>query len=83
MFGVLIGVAVWGHATDWTLPKFSALMGGSGQNGETIAWCKDHNVPEAICIECNSKLVPAERITAGAQSMALRSARCIIPTSRS
>ena len=28
VFGVLIGVAVWGHATDWTLPKFSALMGG-------------------------------------------------------
>ena len=59
VFGVLIGVAVWGHATDWTLPKFSALMGGSsGQNSEADAWCKEHNVPEAICIECNSNLVP-------------------------
>jgi cobalt-zinc-cadmium efflux system membrane fusion protein len=66
VIAALGGLAFWGHATDWTLPKFSALFGGkSGQTageGEEGAdgWCKEHNVPEAICIECNTKLVPAE-----------------------
>ncbi len=55
-------VAYWGHANDWSLPKFSALTSGSstlenqcspGENG----WCKEHNVPEAECIECNTKLI--------------------------
>ena len=30
--GALFGLAVWGHSTDWTLPKFSTLVG----NGETV-----------------------------------------------
>src|SRR5262245_35193107 len=62
--GILAGIAAWGHSTDWTLPKFSALF--SGKSGETPGacvvdgegWCKEHNVPEAICIECNKTLVP-------------------------
>lgn len=58
VFAALIGVAVWGHATDWTLPKFSTLLGGSG-GAEAADWCKEHNVPESTCIECNSNLVPA------------------------
>jgi membrane fusion protein, heavy metal efflux system len=64
--GVLAGLAYWGHRTDWTLPKFSALLSGNTPSGgEQCApgedgWCKEHNVPEAICIECNTKLVPAE-----------------------
>ena len=64
--GVLAGLAYWGHRTDWTLPKFSALLSGNpSSGGEQCApgedgWCKEHNVPEAICIECNTKLVPAE-----------------------
>jgi cobalt-zinc-cadmium efflux system membrane fusion protein len=64
VIGILSGIAVWGHSTDWTLPKFSALVSGGKSdssnacivNGE--GWCKEHNVPEAICIECNKKLAP-------------------------
>jgi cobalt-zinc-cadmium efflux system membrane fusion protein len=61
---LLAGVALWGHATDWALPKLSALVGaGDGTQSHCPAdgegWCKEHNVPEAQCIECNSSLVPA------------------------
>ena len=53
---LLVGLAVWGQRTDWTLPKFSALIGDAGT--QVDAWCKEHNVPEAQCIECNKALVP-------------------------
>ena len=53
---VLAGLAVWGHSTEWTLPKFSALV--SHQAAEEEDWCKEHNVPESQCIECNPKLHP-------------------------
>src|SRR4051812_10800256 len=59
VIAALIGVAFWGHATDWKLPKFSALFGSkagetAGEGGEGAdGWCKEHNVPEAICIECD------------------------------
>jgi cobalt-zinc-cadmium efflux system membrane fusion protein len=53
---VLAGVAVWGHSTGWTLPKFSALIGRETAAEED--WCDEHNVAEAECIECNSDLVP-------------------------
>ena len=33
-------------------------MGGGSSGSEAEGWCKEHNVPEAICIECNSNLVP-------------------------
>jgi len=50
------GLAVWGHFSDWTMPKFSALV---GRKHETVEpWCKEHNVPEAECIECNVTLLP-------------------------
>jgi membrane fusion protein, heavy metal efflux system len=54
----LVGVGVWGRATDWTIPKFSSLVGGAA--AEEAAWCEDHNVPESICIECNKSLVAPE-----------------------
>ncbi len=57
VFAGLIGIAVWGHATDWTLPKFSTILGGGSASGESADWCKEHNVPESICIECNSNIV--------------------------
>lgn len=56
------GIAYWGHSSDWTLPKFSTLLNGydvatvspiSGTGG----WCKEHNVPSAECIECNSAIL--------------------------
>src|SRR4051812_20439827 len=52
----LAALAVWGHSTDWTLPKFSAMFGGAA--AETDGWCKEHNVPESQCIECNKNLLP-------------------------
>jgi len=63
VIGMLGGVAVWGHSTDWSLPKFSALVTGGEARSQCPAdgegWCKEHNVPESDCIECNSKLMPA------------------------
>ncbi|HEY2839917.1 MAG TPA: efflux RND transporter periplasmic adaptor subunit, partial [Pirellulales bacterium] len=56
---LLAGLAFWGHSTDWTLPKLSALFGG-GEIAEE-EWCKAHNVAEAECIECNSTLLPPEQ----------------------
>lgn len=53
----LAGLAVWGHSSDWTLPKFSALIGGGGDTAADN-WCKEHNVPEGECIECNAGLLP-------------------------
>jgi cobalt-zinc-cadmium efflux system membrane fusion protein len=53
---VLGGLAAWGHSTDWTIPKFSLLVGNDVAGGEV--WCTEHNVPEDECIECNTDLVP-------------------------
>ncbi len=54
---MLVGLAVWGHTTEWTLPKFSALFGA--EQAELADWCDAHNVPESICVECNPTLLPA------------------------
>jgi len=45
----------WGHHNEWKLPKFSAL---NGEVEETDDWCKEHSVPESICIECKPELAP-------------------------
>ena len=52
---LIAGLAVWGHETDWTLPKFSALIGP--EKAEEADWCDEHNVPESMCVECNPKLL--------------------------
>jgi cobalt-zinc-cadmium efflux system membrane fusion protein len=52
----LASIAVWGHSTDWTLPKFSTLVGGEPAAVED--WCVEHNVPESECIECRPNLLP-------------------------
>jgi membrane fusion protein, heavy metal efflux system len=52
----LAGLALWGHSSDWTMPKFSALLGTAEVTDED--WCQEHSVPEAVCIECDSKLIP-------------------------
>src|SRR5262249_23292810 len=62
--GALGGVAVWGHGSGWSLPKFLVIVGGGGEESGSGCsagggWCKEHNVPESACIECNSKLMPA------------------------
>jgi cobalt-zinc-cadmium efflux system membrane fusion protein len=52
----LVGIGLWGHFSHWTMPKFSALVGSAAP--DAAPWCKEHNVPESICIECNTKLLP-------------------------
>jgi multidrug efflux pump subunit AcrA (membrane-fusion protein) len=56
IIGILLALAVWGHNNDWTLPKFSTLIG----NGEikVADWCEEHGVPESKCVECNPDLIP-------------------------
>jgi membrane fusion protein, heavy metal efflux system len=56
---ILAMIALWGHSTDWTMPKFSSLIGGGPEQAED--WCPLHDVPMSICIECNPKLTPAEK----------------------
>jgi cobalt-zinc-cadmium efflux system membrane fusion protein len=50
------GLALWGHFADWKIPKFSSLVAENNEDVEE--WCKEHNVPEAACIECNLTLLP-------------------------
>ncbi len=52
----IIGLAIWGNATDWTMPKFSELLGA--KEAPVVDWCEDHNVPESQCVECNKTLSP-------------------------
>lgn len=55
----LIGVAIWGHHTDWKLPKFSSLLGEPVE--EPDDWCLEHNVAESQCIECDGELLPRDK----------------------
>ena len=52
----IIGLAIWGNATEWTMPKFSALLGA--EEATVADWCEEHNVPESQCVECNKTLSP-------------------------
>jgi cobalt-zinc-cadmium efflux system membrane fusion protein len=56
VLALLGGVAVWGHETGWTLPRFSSLIGGDSATKDD--WCEEHAVPESICVECNESLMP-------------------------
>ncbi|MBY0229205.1 MAG: efflux RND transporter periplasmic adaptor subunit, partial [Gemmataceae bacterium] len=49
----------WGHHTGWKLPKFSELSGAAG--AEENDWCKEHAVPESICVECRPKEFPRHK----------------------
>ena len=59
VLALIAGVAYWGHANDWSVPKFTDLMGG----GEVLDgdWCKEHAVPESQCVECNESLLPKSK----------------------
>lgn len=48
-------VALWGHATGWTIPRFSTLVGDDAVLVDN--WCSDHNVPESQCIGCHPDLI--------------------------
>jgi cobalt-zinc-cadmium efflux system membrane fusion protein len=54
--GAMTGLAIWGHFSQWQLPKFSALVGAASEASEE--WCEAHNVAEAECIECKPELLP-------------------------
>lgn len=59
VFGGLGGLLAWGHAKDWTLPKFSSLL-GTPSDGQKD-WCSEHGVPESECVECNAELMPRSK----------------------
>ena len=52
----LAGLGVYGHRTDWTLPKFSDLTGRAVAARDD--WCPEHGVPESQCVECQPDLLP-------------------------
>ena len=56
------GLAYWGHATGWSLPKFSALVGDNGDDAKDD-WCKEHPVPATECVECHDELLPKTALT--------------------
>jgi multidrug efflux pump subunit AcrA (membrane-fusion protein) len=52
----LAGLGIYGHHTDWKLPKFSTLTGKSEAPQDD--WCDEHAVPESRCVECHPDLLP-------------------------
>lgn len=52
---LLAGLAVVGHHTGWTIPKYSEIFGDGAASNED--WCPEHSVPESICVECDEKLL--------------------------
>lgn len=58
VLAALAGVFYVGHQYQWQMPKFSTLIGSKAAAVDD--WCKEHNVPESICVECNPKLMPKE-----------------------
>ena len=53
---VLAGLACWGHASGWRMPRFAQLMGQASVEAED--WCPAHSVPESLCVECNPDTFP-------------------------
>ena len=56
VMALLAGLGVYGHHSDWKLPKFSALTGNGA--AERDDWCEEHGVPESQCVECHPDLLP-------------------------
>lgn len=50
------GLALIGHKTHWSMPKFSALTGQ--ESAEEKDWCEAHSVPDSICVECRKDCMP-------------------------
>jgi cobalt-zinc-cadmium efflux system membrane fusion protein len=55
------GLLLWGHHTGWAVPKFSEMFGPASAAKQ--AWCAEHGVPAAICVECNEDLLPRLKST--------------------
>lgn len=60
-FSILGGVMYAGHHSGWKLPKLSALAGQTNVIADD--WCSEHLVPESVCIECRTDLLPAAKPT--------------------
>ena len=60
-WSALIAIFVLGYKTGWRLPTFSSLTGGS--LASETDWCAEHSVPESICIECRTILLPKPKPT--------------------
>lgn len=63
IFLILLGLggfAVWGHSTNWTLPKFSFLTGTDATDKDD--WCKEHPVPDSQCLVCKPGLSPTGKV---------------------
>jgi membrane fusion protein, heavy metal efflux system len=56
VMALLAGLGIYGHCSDWKLPKFSSLTGRSADRRDD--WCEEHGVPESRCIECRPALLP-------------------------
>ena len=56
VIAALAGLGIYGHQSDWKLPKFSAFTGGASAERED--WCEEHGVPESQCVECRPELLP-------------------------
>jgi cobalt-zinc-cadmium efflux system membrane fusion protein len=56
VMAVLAGLGVYGHRSDWKLPRFSALAGTAVAAPHD--WCEEHGVPESQCVECHPELLP-------------------------
>ena len=66
VLALLAGVLYFGHHNGWKLPKFAALTGSAGSehdhegdhDHEHGDWCDEHSVPDSICVECQTNLLP-------------------------
>lgn len=57
VMAALAALGIYGHRTDWKLPKFSTLTGNSASARDD--WCEQHGVPESQCVECQPDLLPS------------------------
>jgi membrane fusion protein, heavy metal efflux system len=48
----IAGAGAWAMSVGWKLPKT-----GAGEESKA-GWCAAHNVPEDVCVECQSDLLP-------------------------
>lgn len=53
---VLAGLGMYGHHSEWKLPKFSVLAGTASPIRDD--WCAEHSVPESQCVICSPDLLP-------------------------
>ncbi len=58
VIAALLGLASYGHRTDWRLPSFASLTKASPATSSP-SWCDSHGVSEPECIVCNPGLIEA------------------------